>query len=300
MTKLRKKYPIFLSIGILILMLLLSLISVGAVYLLDVLLPGFMSIGDYPVQLVAELVMLVCLLGITLLLRMEHVLTERGIGFWRSMIPAVVILAYYIFAALVNLIYCMYDPVQNAATIICFVLCVAAIGVTEELAFRGLVTRMIFDKYGHTRGGIWLTALVSGMLFGAMHLMNAIGGEIPLAGVLVQVIGATALGMCLGAIYIRGGNLWSVAAIHGFMDFCALLSSGIFKTGSIVDTVAAYDLPVLAGSLVYFVVAAVLLRKSKLYPLTTGEKSARGTKIKLLISVLLLILMVVAVFLMMI
>ena len=296
MRKLRERYPIFVSIGILILMLLLSLISVGAVYGLEKLLPGFLNTGDYPVQLVAELVMLGCLVGVTLLLGMEHVLAERGKGFFRSMAPAGVILAYYAFAGLASLIYCMYDPVQDLATIICFVLCMGAIGITEELAFRGLITRMIFDKYGSTRAGVWLTILVSGMLFGCMHLMNAMGGAIPLSGVLVQVIGAAALGMCLGAIYLRGGNLWSVAAIHGFMDFCALLSSGIFRSTSIADTVAGYDITMLVSSLVYFAMAAILLRKSKLREITTGEKSSTGTKIKLMISVLLLILMVAAVF----
>lgn len=297
MTKLRKKSPIFVSIGVLLLMLLLSFLSVGVVYLLEMLLPGFLNTGDYPVQLVAELVMLACLIGVTLLLGMEHVLAEQGKGFFRSMAPAGVILGYYTFAGLSSLIYCMYDPVQDPATIICFVLCMGAIGITEELAFRGLITRMIYDKYGASRAGVWLTVVVSGLLFGCMHLMNAAGGAIPLSGVLVQVIGASALGMCLGAVYIRGCNLWSVAAIHGFMDFCALLPTGIFQSASVAELVGSYDATMLVGSLFYFAIAAFLLRKSKIRALATGEKSTAGTRVKLAVSVLLLIILIAVVFL---
>ena len=297
MTKLRKKSPIFVGVGIMILTLLLSFLGVGAVYLLDKLLPGFLATGDYPVQLVAELVMLAGLVLVTLALGMEHVLAERGKGFFRSMAPAGVILGYYTFAGLSSLIYCMYDPVQDPATIICFVLCMGAVGITEELAFRGLVTRMIYDKYGSSRAGVWLTVVVSGILFGCMHLMNAIGGGIALSGVLVQVICAAAVGMCLSAVYLRGGNLWSVAAIHGFMDFCALIPTGIFQGGSFTEVLGSYDATMLVGSLFYFAIAAFLLRKSKIKTLTTGENSSAGTRVKLGISVLLLVLMAAVVFL---
>lgn len=295
MSNIRQKYPIFLSIGVLLAALIFSFAGVGLVLGLSALFPGLSHQGDFLVSLIAEVVMLLGMILLCFLLGMGHVFREKGRGFFGSMAPAGFILGYYIYAGLASMIMSMYDPLQPLPQIIFFILCMAAIGMTEELAFRGLITRMIFDKYGHSRAGIWLTVVVSGIIFGGMHLVNAAGGAVPLEGVLIQVIGAAALGMCLSAVYLRGRNLWSVAVIHGFMDFCALISAGIFTSSTIVDTVAGYSPVMLVGSLFYFLLAAFLLRKSKLEPFLTGESAGKSTVIKLSIAVVVLLLMVAVV-----
>lgn len=295
MERFRTKYPIFLSIGVLLITMVFSFAGAGLVLGLNALFPALAYQGDYLVQLIAEVVMLLGLILLTFVLGMGHIFREKGRGFFGSMIPALFILGYYIYAGLVSMIMSMYDPVHPLPQIIYFILCMAAIGLTEELAFRGLITRMIFDKYGHSRAGIWLTAVVSGIIFGGIHLMNAAGGTVLLEGVLIQVIGAAALGMCLSAVYLRGRNLWSVAFLHAFMDFCALLSTGIFTTSTIEETLGGYSPIMLVGALFYFLLAAFLLRKSKLQPFLTGEPAEKGTVIKLIIAVVLLLLMVAVV-----
>lgn len=295
MENLRKKYPIWMSLGVLFLTVIFSFAGTGLVFGLAALFPSIAEQGDYLVQLVAEVVILLGLILLTFMLGMGHVFREKGPGFFAAMTPALFILGYYIYAGLASMIMSMYDPLHPLPQIIWFILCMAAIGITEELAFRGLITRMIFDKYGHSRAGVWMTVVVSGIIFGGMHLINAAGGTIPLEGVLIQVIDAAALGMCLSAVYLRGRNLWSVAAIHAFMDFCALLSSGIFTTTTIVDTVGGYSPVMLIAALFYFLLAAFLLRKSKLKPFLPGEPAEKGTVIKLIAAVVLLLLMTLAV-----
>lgn len=294
MRKFREKHPILLSIGVLLTMLLASFIGLGLVLLINAIFPGFQYTGDYTIQLVAEVVVLIILVFLTFLLGMGHVFHEKGVGFFKSMLPAGVLLVYYAYAGLVSVVFGdLQGSLQPPLQIIAFLLCMAAVGLAEELAFRGLITRMIFDKYGHSRSGLWLTVVVSGIIFGCMHLTNGIGGVIPLAGVLIQVLGATALGMCLSAIYIRCRNLWAVAAIHGFMDFCALISSGIFASTTIAETVGSYTPEMLSSLWFYGGIAAFLLRKSKLPHIK--EAGSHGTVIKLALSLLFLLGMITAV-----
>lgn len=295
MERFRTKYPIFLSVGVLLITMIFSFAGAGLVLGLQTFFPGFSNQGDYLVHLIAEVVMLLCLILLTFVLGMSHIFREKGRGFLAAMTPAGFILGYYIYAGLASMIMSMYDPIHPLPQIIYFVLCMAAIGLAEELAFRGLITRMIFDKYGHSRAGVWLTVVVSGIIFGGMHLMNAAGGVIALEGVLIQCVAAAALGMCLSAVYLRGRNLWSVAFIHGFMDFCALLSTGIFTTSTIEESIGSYSPVMLIGALFYFLLAAFLLRKSKLQPFLTDEPPEKTTVIKLIIAVVLLLFMVIAV-----
>ena len=130
----------------------------------------------------------------------------------------------------------MRPPLQ----ILWYVLCMLAVGLAEELTFRGLVTQMIYEKYGYNSLGVWLSVVVSGLLFGAVHLVNAAGGEGYILGVLVQMVGACSVGKCLAAIYLRTRSLWTVVLLHGYMDFCALMTSGFYSVQTIGETVGGY------------------------------------------------------------
>lgn len=295
MKKFRKKYPIWASLIVLLLTLGSSLLGSGALLLLGQFWPGVYDLSEYALQLIAELVMLAVLVAVTGWMGMGRIFTRRGRGFLNSMAPAAAILALYIVAGLEMLILSMGQPLQSGSNILIFLLCMAAVGVTEELAFRGLITGMIYEKYGKSPAGVWLSVVVSGLVFGAMHLTNAFAGDVTLTGVLIQMVVASMLGMCLGAVYLRGGNFWSVAAIHGFMDFCALLDSGIFSGGSMLDTVNTYTAANLLGGLLYGLLALFLLRPYQMSALTVSRENETDTTVKLGIALALLGAMIGAV-----
>lgn len=288
MKKFRKKYPILASLVVLLLVMAGSLLGSGVLLLLGWLWPGLYDWGEYTLQLIAELVMLAVMILVTYLMGMGRVFTRRGRGFWRSMAPAGAILALYTVAGLEMLILSMGQPLQSGGQILVFILCMAAVGLTEELAFRGLMTGMIYEKYGKSPAGVWLSVVVSGLIFGAMHLTNAFAGDVSLTGVLIQMVVAAVLGMCLGAVYLRGGNLWSVAAIHGFMDLCALLDSGLFAGGSMLDSVSEYSAANLLGGLLYGGLALFLLRPYRMAELTVTRENDTATTAKLGLSLALL------------
>ena len=75
--------------------------------------------------------------------------------------------------------------------------------VTEELMFRGLLLRLVEE-----RTGTWVALAVSGVLFGAMHLLN------PDATLWGAVAIAVEAGGVLGAAYVATRSLWLPIGLH--------------------------------------------------------------------------------------
>lgn len=59
--------------------------------------------------------------------------------------------------------------------------------------------------------------VTSAAIFGALHLINVIGGPPPFA-VLVQVVFATLLGIAFGALLLRTNALWLLVGVHALFN----------------------------------------------------------------------------------
>lgn len=288
MKRFREKHPLLASLIVIVLMFVglpAGNVLVGIVIAVP---PLAESLGDYGIQLLAELSMLVVMVLMTFLWKMERVFTCRGRGFGQSLLPAAPLLGLYALAGVNSLVFSMEElmlgtgsPLQNPLHILLFVLCMAAVGITEELTFRGMIAGMFYEKYGATPAGVWLSVMASSLLFGLVHITNALNGAASLSGVLIQMVGAIAMGMCFAALYFRCRNLWAVAAVHGFMDFCALLTSGVFQEDSLSDIIGGYSALNLVGFTIYVVIALILLRPYYMRQITSRPDSDLPTTIKL-------------------
>jgi hypothetical protein len=89
-----------------------------------------------------------------------------------------------------------------AAALIVFI-----VPVCEELFFRGFFFAGMRSKLP-----FWAAALISALLFGAVHLGDAN---------LVAALQLTTLGLVLAAVYERTDSLWSNIAIHAFNNAIA-------------------------------------------------------------------------------
>lgn len=89
---------------------------------------------------------------------------------------------------------------------IAFLLCLA-IGVLEEIEFRGLVYRLCCAVFG-----TWGAIVLSGVLFGVVHGMDP--GATPLALTSVAIAG-----LMLGAAFALTGRLWFPIGIHAGWNF---------------------------------------------------------------------------------
>lgn len=88
------------------------------------------------------------------------------------------------------------------------------VGLVEEMLMRG-----IFFKVVEQSAGSWLALLASGLLFGAMHLVN---DNISLLG----IANIAASGVFFAAAFLLTGRLWLCAALHAGWNFA---QDGIFS-----------------------------------------------------------------------
>ncbi|MET7707287.1 CPBP family intramembrane glutamic endopeptidase [Micromonospora sp. NPDC005413] len=91
----------------------------------------------------------------------------------------------------------------------------AAAAVTEELIFRGVLFRIIEE-----RTGTWIALVLTGVVFGLMHLLN------PDASVWGAICIAVEAGFMLAACYAATRNLWVPIGLHFGWNFAA---GGIFS-----------------------------------------------------------------------
>jgi CAAX protease family protein len=100
-----------------------------------------------------------------------------------------------------------------------FALMTLSIGFAEEVMARSVVLVVLLNKWGQTRKGIYLSVIVSGLLFGAAHLFNMISGHRTPLSTLTQMIYSVFFGVCFAACFLRNKSIWPVLFMHAAIDF---------------------------------------------------------------------------------
>jgi len=93
------------------------------------------------------------------------------------------------------------------------------IGLSEELLVRGLILGILLLKWGNTRKGIYLSVIVSSVIFGIAHLGNFIAMPSILLATLSQVLYAIFIGIFFAACVLRSKTIWPVIILHSTIDF---------------------------------------------------------------------------------
>ena len=127
------------------------------------------------------------------------------------------------------------SPVQIAA----FIIFVLLVGAAEESVCRGIATDVLIEKFGKSKGGIWLAAVISGLFFGIFQITNLFSQS--LSETIIQVIGTSLTGIFLSAIYIRHRNIYTVMLLHALFDFTLMSGDGFFKGKYILTPAVAAE-----------------------------------------------------------
>lgn len=90
------------------------------------------------------------------------------------------------------------------------------IGLFEEILFRGVLFHGLRARHGAGRA-----VVLSALLFGAFHLVNAVFGQ-DLFLTLIQISTAIALGLFLAVIVLQTRTLWPAVVLHALWDAYAL------------------------------------------------------------------------------
>jgi membrane protease YdiL (CAAX protease family) len=131
------------------------------------------------------------------------------------------------------------------------------VGVSEELAARGILYRGLRDKLA-----LWPAALLSSLLFGAVHLVNGFTtGDFTSAG--IQSITAFMTGMAFLGIRVRTGSLYPSMILHGLWDFALIVAvtGGAARAVGESSTLAGWQMLAPIGLILpNFICGLVLLR----------------------------------------
>lgn len=192
-----------------------------------------------------------------------RVLTDRGRGFGEGMAAGGFLLGLSCLALMGSLALWDREPMSSLAAVR-FVLYMFAIGLAEELTFRGLIQNVLADAFGRdSRRGVWRTVIASGLVFGLVHLANVFSG-VTAMGAAMQALGAAAVGMYLGAVYVRCGTIWPLVVLHGINDLVGMIAAEAMGDGGAVEAISDYGPEKLFTVGIYLALTAFLLRRKKL------------------------------------
>lgn len=93
-----------------------------------------------------------------------------------------------------------------------------AIGMAEEIYFRGIICNMWLKK------GVVKAMLISAVLFGICHLLNIAGGA-SLPATILQICFAFVYGMVFALLFTVGKSIVPCVLLHALHDFCCYISA---------------------------------------------------------------------------
>ncbi|WP_238652996.1 CPBP family intramembrane glutamic endopeptidase [Paenibacillus piscarius] len=106
----------------------------------------------------------------------------------------------------------------GALEVISIVIMTLMVGYAEEVIFRGIIWNYLRSK------GPLFYVVFSSLLFGILHMANALGGN-DLIHTLLQVANALLLGCVLALLMVAGRNLIPLIAFHFLYDALAMVSN---------------------------------------------------------------------------
>jgi membrane protease YdiL (CAAX protease family) len=104
----------------------------------------------------------------------------------------------------------------------------ACVAVNEEIVFRGVLTRILAERFGG-----WVALVVSSLLFGAMHLINS---DVTVWGALSIVLTG---GLLFGILYLVTRSLWLTIGFHFAWN---TVQAGVFGVQSSGQDESAHSL----------------------------------------------------------
>ncbi len=183
----------------------------------------YYTISNHPQGnlVVSEAILAVMVFIVLLIFKNGYIFTEKkekiGVGLFYG-------LFYLLGSILFMLLYGVYaGGFKSGLTIINVVIGCFLVGLCEEFLCRGWLLNEFLERYGDNKKGIWYSIIISGIIFGLMHLGNIfVVGQNPILTI-TQIINAAALGTIFGVIYYKTKNIWSVVLLHGLWDFSLYL-----------------------------------------------------------------------------
>lgn len=219
----KKNKDLFKFIGIIAIILLL-LVGLYTIYggILANILYNAVFYGKYNTMLISEIIIVLFAIIIISVRKLWPQIRSKKENFIVGIKRGMPILVISVIMLLVNGGELLIDGNLSIPNFISLVLVSIAIGIAEEFIFRGWLQNEVMDRFDEGKKGALITILISGLLFGLFHLVNALSGQ-DLFTSFMQVIQTSAIGILFCSVYYASRNIWSLVFLHSFYDFSVLL-----------------------------------------------------------------------------
>ena len=181
------------------------------------------AITNYPLgsKVIGQAILAVLVLIVMLLFRNSYVFTQERQKFGTGLLYG---LFYILFGIVITILFGLVsDAFKNPKAVLNLGIMCFLIGMCEEFLCRGWLLNEFLEKFGKSKKGVWYSIIISGLIFGLMHIMNVGAGQ-SIPSTIIQVMGAAATGIVFGVIYYKTKNIWAVVFLHAFWDFASLLN----------------------------------------------------------------------------
>lgn len=182
----------------------------------------YLAISKYPQGslVISEAILATMVLVVMLLFKNSYVFTQKNEPIKTGLFYG---LFYIIGIVLFTLMYgVLLGGFSNGLALINVLIGALLVGVCEEFLCRGWLLNEFLERFGHTKKGAWYAIIISGLIFGLIHLGNFFNGQ-NLVSTITQILNASATGFAFGLIYYKTKNIWSVIILHGLWDFSLFL-----------------------------------------------------------------------------
>ncbi len=205
------------------------------------------------------------------------ILKKRGVGFIKGLAVGALPLSLYTVGIIAFILAFAFTdpetireqtdmditPIFDMASVV-IIISYFFVGFAEEFTLRGIVSQTLLEHFGTSKKGIWIAAIVSGAMFGLIHVNNLFVAD-PMF-VFGQVFSAAGGGILYAAIYFRTGNIWIVVLAHALNDILA--SSVTWLTDidltSVLSAVSGPSVVPYIMLVVDFAISLFLLRNKKI------------------------------------
>jgi membrane protease YdiL (CAAX protease family) len=204
-----------------------------------------MIIGlDENVQIVVTTIFLIISIVIGILIMTKSRFTLSEYGFQKSKKDTIQKVWWYLPLIVIEILpiaIAGFSSEIKTIQYIILLLFTVAIGFNEEIYFRGLALKFMGEK-GSKKAIIW-----SSVVFGVLHLVNALNGKNTLYLVL-QMFFAFLVGFVLAEIVSITKSLWAVIVWHAAHDYISSI------TGDALDRTALIILAIQVGILLVYAI----------------------------------------------
>lgn len=217
-TKKKKMNIVLFTILMLVIFLVVTEVVIygyGAEFIYD-------SVVNYPQGklVISETILAIMVLIVMLLFKNSYVFTQKKESIKTGLFYGI----FYLIGAVLFTVLFGLGLIGKVSLNALFNVFIGAllVGVCEEFLCRGWLLNEFLERYGDTKKGVWYSIIISGVIFGLIHLGNFFNGQ-DLVSTVTQILNASATGIILGLIYYKTKNIWSVIVLHGLWDFSLFL-----------------------------------------------------------------------------